>query len=169
MRRSLPLLTSFLLAACGQAVPVGNSAADANDSAPDTVTPSATPVRVGELGANFAACGAAGTTRHLETGERLPVRSAPFETAAQTGEVAAGARFFVCTRSVDQQWMGIVYDASGRLDPRCGVADPVADRRDYAGPCASGWVSTPFVRLVAGDAPQLGNQSEEPAAGNKGG
>jgi hypothetical protein len=169
MRRGLPLLTSFLLAACGQAVPVGNAAADANDTAPDTVTPSAAPVRIGELGANFAACGAAGTTRHLETGERLPVRSAPFETAAQTGQVAAGAEFFVCTRSVDQQWLGIVYDASGRLEARCGVGDPVADRRDYGGPCASGWVSAPFVRLVAGDAPRPANPSEEAAAGNTGG
>jgi hypothetical protein len=152
MRRLL-LALAFLLSGCGEPVPNGNAAADGNDAAPDLVTPVARPVRVGELGANFAACPADGTTRHLEAGEALPVRSAPFDTAGETGRVAAGARFFVCTRSLDQKWFGIVYDASGKLEPRCGVADPLAARRDYAGPCASGWVSTPFVRLVAGDAP----------------
>lgn len=162
MRRSV-LLFALMLSACAQPVPAGNGSADANDSAPDTVTPSAAAVRVGEMGANFAACAAAGTTRHLEAGERLPVRSAPFEDAAETGAVAAGGRFFVCARSIDQKWFGIVYDASGRLEARCGVTDPVPARRVYAGPCASGWVSTPFVRLVDGDAPPPS------ADGNQGG
>jgi hypothetical protein len=152
MRRLL-LLLGFALSACGEPVPNGNSSAAGNDESPDVVTPVARAVRVGELGPNFAACPADGATRHLEPGAALPVRAAPFDTAAETGRVAADGRFFVCTRSLDQKWFGIVYDASGKLDARCGVSDPLPARRDYAGPCQSGWVSTPFVRLVSGDAP----------------
>jgi hypothetical protein len=166
MRRLL-LLATLLLSACGEPVPSGNGSAVARDDGPDTVTPSARPVRVGELGPNFAACSAAGTTRHLEPGEPLPVRSAPFDTAAQTGAVAAGARFFVCSRSLDQKWFGIVYAPSGQLEARCGVEDPLTAGRNYAGPCASGWVSTPFVRLIDGEAPQLPQALPEPAAANK--
>lgn len=162
---------SLSLAGCGQAVPNGNAAL-ANDSAPDVVTPAPVAVRVGEMGPNFGACSAVGTTRHLEPAERLPVRASPFDNAAETGAVAAGARFFVCARSIDQKWFGIVYDENGRLDARCGVSDPLPARRDYAGPCQSGWVSTPFVKLVAGDEPAAPNQPKpneakapEPASG----
>ena len=112
----------------------------------------AAPVRVGELGPNFAACAAAGTTRHVEAGSSLPVRAAPFDDAAETGGVPAGQRFFVCTRSHNQKWLGVVYDESGTLARRCGVSSPVTSRRDYSGPCRSGWVSSAFVRFVAGEA-----------------
>jgi hypothetical protein len=155
MRRPvlLPFLLPFLaLAACGQAVPVGNSTV-ADEDTPDTVTPAPVAVRVGELGPNFQACSAAGSTRHLGAGETLPVRSAPFDNAPQTGAVAGGARFFICTRSLDQKWFGIVYDPAGALADRCAVADPVASPRAYGGPCASGWVSTPFVKMIAGNEP----------------
>jgi hypothetical protein len=115
----------------------------------DVAAPQARAVRVGELGPNFAACPAAGTTRHLKAGEGLPVRGAPFENAQETGTVANGAQFFVCTRSHDQKWLGIVYD-QGALTERCGVSGPLARRRDYEGPCRSGWVPSAFVKTVAG-------------------
>ena len=120
------------------------------DAAPVPVVPGPVPVRIGELGSNFAACGHAGTTRHLRAGEQLAVRAAPYEAAVEMGNVAAGAQFFICARSHDQRWMGIVYDASGTLAPSCGVASPVASRRNYEGPCRSGWVSSAFVKLIAG-------------------
>src|SRR5215212_9744838 len=103
MRRAF-LLLSLVLASCGEPAIVANRAAgdDGNSAAADTVTAAAQPVRIGELGPNFEACSAAGTTRNLKAGESLPVRSAPFDDAAGTGSVAAGARFFICTRSLDQ-------------------------------------------------------------------
>jgi hypothetical protein len=175
MRRPafLPFLLPMLaLAACGQAVPVGNSTT-AGEEAPDTVTPAPVAVRVGELGPNFEACAAAGSTRHLAAPETLPVRASPFDNAAQTGAVAAGGRFFICTRSLDQKWFGIVYDPGGALAPRCGVSDPVASPRAYAGPCASGWVSTPFVKMIAGNEPAPAeveaNRSEPRPPAAKGG
>jgi hypothetical protein len=144
-----------LLAACGDSVPAGQTPAQAPGqdrdvpaiSAPATA---ARPVRVGEFGPNFAACTGAGTTRNLAPGATLPVRTAPFDNAAAIGSVAPAARFFVCTRSHDQKWLGVVYDESGALTERCGVAEPIAGRRDYEGPCRSGWVESAFVKLIAG-------------------
>jgi hypothetical protein len=151
MRRLL-LVFSLCLAACGEPVPRGNSAADEDQAAAaDTVTAEPVAVRVGELGPNFQACTAAGTTRHLNAGESLPVRAAPFENAAATGAVAASTSFFVCTRSIDQKWFGIVFDPGGALSTRCGVSEPVNVRRAYAGPCQSGWISSAYVKLIAGN------------------
>jgi hypothetical protein len=150
--RWLLLLPLLVLPGCGDSTPVGN-VASGNEAALDLVTPEPVAVRIGEMGANFQACAGAGTTRHLQPGESLPVRSAPFENAAQTGAVAAGGRFFICARSLDQKWFGIVYDRDGALSPRCAVSDPVASRRAYPGPCESGWVSTPFVKTIAGNEP----------------
>lgn len=153
MRRAFPW-SLLLLAGCGEGVKDDHFANDVQaervESAP--VQTESAPVRVGELGPNFDACAAAGTTRHLDVaaGDKLPVRAAPFDTAAEAGAVAAGARFFVCTRSHDQRWLGIVYDESGALSPGCGVSRPLNARRAYEGPCRSGWVSSAFVKLIAG-------------------
>lgn len=143
-----------LLGACGERV-----TADRNTVAPDlerteraAQTSAAAPVRIGEAGPSFRACQGAGTTRNLDAGAGgvLAVRAAPFESAATTGRIAADARFFVCARSIDQRWLGVVYEDGGTLSPGCGVSAPVARRVDYAGPCRSGWVASAFVRLVAG-------------------
>jgi hypothetical protein len=154
MRRNL-LIACLVLSACGEPVqeaPPSNEAEPERGPAPSVVT-EGQPVRVGELGANFDACNAAGTTRHVAAGQTLAVRSAPFDSAAESGSVPAGSRFFVCTRSLDQKWFGIVYDEAGRLDEACGVARPVASRRNYEGPCRSGWVSSAFVKLISGVEP----------------
>jgi hypothetical protein len=167
MRRSF-LMLSLCLAACGSPVPDGNASADQNmASAPDTVTPGTKAVRVGELGQNFAACAAAGTTRHLDAGASLPVRAAPFDNAARKEAVPGGARFFVCARSLDQKWFGIVYDKGGALAQACGVSEPADSRHDYAGPCGSGWVESAYVKLIAGDdqPPPVANQAAPAAAG----
>ena len=148
-RLLLPLI--LMLAGCGDAVKDDHFAAEVKEEAePAPVQPGALPVRIGESGPSFAACGTAGTTRHLGVGEQLPVRAAPFEAAAQAGGIAAGTRFFICSRSLDQRWMGVVYDESGTLAPGCAVSSPVANRRAYDGPCKSGWVSSAFVKLIAG-------------------
>ncbi|HEX8225758.1 MAG TPA: hypothetical protein VF605_18270 [Allosphingosinicella sp.] len=148
------LLLCLALAACGDPAVVANRA-EPTEAASEAaeVTPGARAVRIGELGSNFRACSAAGTSRNLKAGEALAVRSAPFENAAGTGSVASGARFFICTRSHDQKWFGIVHDEDGTLAERCGVSEPVTRRRDYDGPCRSGWVQSAFVKVIAGGEP----------------
>ncbi|HEY0446349.1 MAG TPA: hypothetical protein VGD19_07825 [Allosphingosinicella sp.] len=106
------------------------------------------PVRIGELGPNFAACSASGTTRRGAPGAgALAVRAAPYEAAGETDRLPAGASFFVCSRSLDQKWFGIVYDDGGTASERCAVSRPVPARRDYRGLCRSGWVASAFVKL----------------------
>ncbi len=147
------LFTALVLAGCGERVRDDHFSSTATETAqpvPAAPEVAGTPVRVGELGSNFAACNAVGATRRVAAGEGLTVRNAPFDGAEQVGEVAPGARFFVCTTSHDQRWSGIVWDeASGALDARCGVSAPLPGRQDYAGPCRSGWVQSSSVRLVA--------------------
>ncbi len=145
--RALVSLLLLGLVGCGTSVPGGNASADQNLSNADTVTPVPIAVQVGELGANFPACNAQGSTRHLVAGESLPVRSAPFANAPQIGAVPANARFFICDHSLDENWFGIVYDKGG-VSTSCGVAEPSDTRRDYKGPCRSGWVQSAYVRLI---------------------
>jgi hypothetical protein len=154
MRRPI-LLLCLALSACGDPAVVANRAGEQNQIADAAVvTPGSRPVRIGEYGANFRACNQAGTTRNLKAGEALPVRSAPFDNAPESGSVASGARFFICTRSHDQKWFGIVHDEDGTLAERCGVSEPVTGRRDYEGPCRSGWVQSAFVKVIAGEKPE---------------
>jgi hypothetical protein len=145
-------LLVLALAGCGEAVRDDHFANEVRMERvePAPVQPGAVAVRIGELGPSFAACGAAGTTRNLAPDDRLPVRTAPFDTSADSGTIPAGARFFICSRSHDQRWLGVVYEESGALSPACGVSRPVASRRGYEGPCRSGWVSSAFVKQIAG-------------------
>ena len=149
MRRAL-LPLCLALAGCGEAVPIGNTAEDPA-FASEPLTPGPVPVRIGELGPSLEACTAAGTTRGLKAEESLPVRSAPFEVGEEIGAVRAGGRFFVCSRSHDQKWLGIVYDEAFTLSAACGVSEPIPARKAYSGPCRSGWVASPFVKLIAGE------------------
>lgn len=118
----------------------------------DIVDPGTMPVRIGEFGRNFNACALVGTPRGVDNGapEPLQVRAAPADNAAEAGTIAADAQFFICSRSLDQRWLGVVYDESGTLAPACGVSRPVASRRKYEGPCRSGWVSAASVKQIGG-------------------
>ncbi len=115
----------------------------------DLLAGNVTPVRVGELGPNFSACNSLGEVRERAVDGAILVRAAPFEPAQQTGRLPAGSTFFICTRSLDQRWLGVVYDRQGQASRACGVSSPIAARRDYEGPCQSGWVPSAQVRLVA--------------------
>ena len=165
----LAALAPFALLGCGEPVKDDHYANDAEARAAPVPAPrpplkQEVPVRVGEMGPNFDACAGAGTTRHVDPGKTLPVRAAPFDDAEETGAIPAGRRFFICTRSHNQKWLAVVFDESGTLAERCGVSTPSTTRRAYDGPCRSGWVASPFVRLVAGDAP-----NQAPAEAAKGG
>jgi hypothetical protein len=159
MRRPI-ILFCLILSACGEPAVVANRSEEAEAAPEAALVTESRPVRIGDYGANFRACGAAGTPRNLKAGEPLPVRFAPFENAGETGSVASRAHFFVCTRSFDQKWFGIVYDEGGTLAERCGVSEPVTRRRDYDGPCRSGWVQSAFVKVIAGEEPAPADSPE---------
>lgn len=157
MRFILPLLLT--LSACSQSSDVLEELPNSSLAGQDRqVMPEARmeaaqqrPVTVGEDGPRFPACSGQGQA----SGPRaVPVRAAPFANATITGQMAAGTRALVCTRSIDQKWLGVVIppaadpadNAAAPVD--CGVGDPVDRKQPYDGPCLSGWVSSVAIRLV---------------------
>lgn len=154
-------LAALLLAGCGERAPeqggTGGSTTPpyVRAEAGEPMAGERTPVRIGELGPNFAACNGRGAVRERAGGGPAPVRAAPYEPAAEIDRLAPGATFSLCSRSHDQRWFGIVYDETGAAAERCGVAAPVPARRDYDGPCNAGWVPSARVRLLTGAADRL--------------
>lgn len=116
--------------------------------------PVARPVTIGEDGPRLDACGALGQVTRAGSGG-LSLRAAPFADAKEVARLAEGDRAFICTRSLDQKWLGVVVQPTPVPDnaadtPDCAVSSPVERRQPYTGPCPSGWVSSAYVRLIAG-------------------
>jgi len=127
-----------------------NVAATGEGEALTELDPGRVPVRIGEGGERFAACQGSGriTQRGMEA--PIPVYAAPFENAQQIDRLGNADAVYICARSHDQKWLGVVYAEDRQPRAPCGVTAPVPRRQDYAGPCRSGWVPSIFVRLVAG-------------------
>ena len=143
---------ALALSACSSGREPAHQAPIASSGEPVALSPGVTPVRIGEDGPGSSACGARGAVVNLSAAvtANLPVRASPFIEADEVARLGNGARMFVCTRSLDQKWLGVVLpsDAPSAMD--CGVSAPVGSPRDYVGPCRSGWVSSAFVQLIAG-------------------
>jgi hypothetical protein len=155
--RAALLFPLLMLAGCGERATQNRGAEGSttppyvrDDSDPTVLNQLETPVRVGELGPSFAACNAHGAVRQRGPAASLPVRAAPFDAAGEIDRLDPDAEFFVCARSQDESWFGIVYDEGGRATARCGVDAPSPRRRAYLGPCAAGWVPSARVRLRSG-------------------
>ena len=115
--------------------------------------PTGKPVRIGGDGPRFDACGSTGRILAVSGDSMAAVRNSPFDSAAEKERIRSGTNVFVCSRSLDQQWFGIVYagpDSEGGTSVDCGVSSPVRSKQNYDGPCKSGWVASNFVKLVAG-------------------
>lgn len=172
MTRPIIPLAVFALAltACSETTRVEDDLAGAQTSSENPtgrgeqaeINPAERPVRIGLGGPRFDACQAVGRIQGLQ-GRELDVRIAPFDTADKKGSIKQGQQVWICTRSHDQQWHGIVYDdgtvessesgeeAQATIGPgECGVSSPTRSKRNYDGPCKSGWVESNFVKLVAG-------------------
>jgi hypothetical protein len=95
--------------------------------------------RVG--GSDGAACPLQGTVAGLRGGSTLAVRAGPGTGFARVDRLANGSRVYLCDRSGDAGWVGIVYGAAD-----CGLAAPITPPRAYAGTCQSGWVRSNYLR-----------------------
>lgn len=162
MKAQLALVPLFLaMTACGERAADVNAQGSTTppyvraENTASVLRETVTPVRVGEAGPNFAACTARGAVRERTGADAVPVRAAPFEASEEIDFLEPGAEFFICARTHDQRWFGIVYDSGGVAAERCGVSVPVPDRRAYQGPCAAGWVPSARIRLISGVPHQL--------------
>jgi hypothetical protein len=75
-----------------------------------------------------------GAVRHERDSGTIP--PVPASSSARARTTSAGLEWSMRRR--------------GTLSPACGVSRPVASRRGYEGPCRSGWVSSAFVKQIAG-------------------
>lgn len=165
------ILAALAAGACGDPAVVDETADGSTtppyvrpESDPSLLANMVQPVRIGELGPSFAACNGRGAVRDRSGAGPVPVRAAPYEQGDQIASLAPGSQFFICSRTNDQRWFGIVYDEGGEASERCAVSAPVPARRIYQGPCAAGWVSSASVRLVSGVPHQLPAAAEPPVA-----
>ncbi|HKT77132.1 MAG TPA: hypothetical protein VJQ78_10400 [Sphingobium sp.] len=159
------LVLFLLLGACSDSsdvleqLPNSSIAGAPREDVPETRLEAnlARPVTIGEDGPRLDACGAMGQV--FRAGAKgLALRAAPFADAREAARLAEGQRVHVCTRSLDQKWLGVVVPMAGEggaansaaatID--CGVTDPVDRKQAYDGPCPSGWVSSASIRLIAG-------------------
>ncbi|GLV28890.1 hypothetical protein TomTYG75_14110 [Sphingobium sp. TomTYG75] len=153
MRAIIPLF--LMLGACSDSsdvleqLPNSSIAGAPRDDMPETRLEAkiTRPVIIGEDGPRLDACAAMGQAVRVGA-QGLAIRAAPFAEAQEVGRLAEGARALVCTRSLDQKWLGVVVVPQAPTD--CGLSEPVDRKQAYAGPCLSGWVSSASIRLVAG-------------------
>ena len=118
------------------------------DNVSATLSPGGHLVRIGESGATAPACPVRGEVASLNASgmTALPLRAAPFDDATQSTALAPGRRVFLCTRSLDQRWQGVVVPPADMPDADCGVTARIDAPRDYTGPCRAGWVSGAYVQ-----------------------
>jgi hypothetical protein len=163
MRITLCLL--LILAGCSDSrdvmdeLPNSSIAGAARENMSETrmEAPLARPVIIGEDGPRMDACGGVGMVMR----GTLQLRAAPFNDARTLDTLAEGERMYICTRSLDQRWLGVVLpprasakaatgNAVEAAPVDCGVTSPVDRKQAYDGACTNGWVSSARVRLVAG-------------------
>ncbi len=153
-------IAALLLAGCGERMPRDQAGGGSTtppiargDDDPSVLGNTVQPVRIGELGPSFDACAARGATR--DRAVPVPVRAAPVDRGAAIDRLGEGAVFYICSRTLDQRWFGIVYDEGERASELCGVDRPTPQRRPYQGPCAAGWVPSAMVALISGEPHQV--------------
>ncbi|MFM5906918.1 MAG: hypothetical protein ACKOPO_04935 [Novosphingobium sp.] len=111
--------------------------------------PKPRPVLVGGE-AEYDACGGVHKVVGLKAkGDNfLSVRASPAVSGKELDRLRPGRMVWSCDSINEGEWIGVVYERTPGQD--CGVGTPIAKRRAYKGPCASGWVSGRFLELVAG-------------------
>jgi hypothetical protein len=156
------LILFLLLPACSKTndiyeeLPNSSLAGAPRDDMPESRmdAPLARPVTIGEDGPRLDACGVLGQVTRPGSGG-LALRAAPFTDSKELARLGEGQKAWICTRSLDQKWLGVVVQpapvaANAARAPDCGVSSPVERRQPYTGPCPSGWVSSAYIRLIAG-------------------
>lgn len=163
MKSTLALgLTVLALAACSEpaetpaedavATPVGPEATTAADSQPSEPYdgPIPMPIKVGGEGADMDACATHARVAGLEAGGEtyLSVRDAPSDMVKERDRLEDARDVAIC--ATDGEWSGVVYPEEGQAIGSCEVSSPIAEERNYVGPCLQGWVRSQYLEEIAG-------------------
>ena len=100
-------------------------------------------VTIGSHGPDTDACPSFG-----ELTARTVVRARPDSGSATAVELNGGSMVHVCGTTKDGKWTSVVIALDARID--CKVSTPVPRPQFYRGPCASGWIPTSAIKIVAG-------------------
>ena len=111
--------------------------------------PNPMPIKVGGS-ATVDACGTAAKVANLNPdGDNfLSVRDAPSAQTKERDRLSSGKMVNVC--AAQSGWSAIVYPRDGQTANECGLGTPIAEQRNYTGPCQSGWVDSRYLEQVAG-------------------
>jgi hypothetical protein len=109
---------------------------------------SSMPVMVGSDD-DIDACASVGEVAGLTPGGDgfLAVRSGAGTHYRLVDKLLAGQQVFICDSSTDNKWLGVVYSKNGQ---NCGVSTPIIPAQPYKGRCKSGWVSSRWIKVIAG-------------------
>lgn len=101
------------------------------------------------VGGQEPAEGCAGTaTISVRPGTRLNLRAGPGLSHPVIARLEDGQRVSVCQRR--DGWVGVLVQRDGPGPRDCQVSDAGAKPVPYSGPCASGWISRKYLRILAG-------------------
>ena len=99
---------------------------------------------------NIDACSSFAQVNNLGKGPDafLAVKDEPNLKAKRVDKIFSGQKLWICEATKDGKWYGVVYPTTENQD--CGVTTVIKNRKPYATPCKSGWVSQKYVTIVAG-------------------
>ena len=95
------------------------------------------------VGTSLSAC-SVGVVANLSTNGSLAVRDGPGASFTRRAQLGNGSRVFLCDRSGDGGWLGIVTAKGSTADCHI-VLRPSAPPAAYTGTCLSGWISARYV------------------------
>ena len=101
------------------------------------------PVIIGQRGPEIDACPSSG-----KLSERSSLRKGPGQKFDPVSNLDKGTKFHVCGASKDGKWTSVILAQDGFLD--CQASSPTPKPHAYSGPCASGWLPTEHVEIIAG-------------------
>ena len=100
-------------------------------------------VVIGGEGAEVDACPSLGVTT-----KSVHLRAGPGTRFSSAKIIPSGTHLHICSSNKNREWTSVVLAIDGMLD--CKVSSPVPHPQPYTGPCPYGWISTRYVKVIAG-------------------
>lgn len=77
-----------------------------------------------------------------------PLKTGPAQQEKNLKVLPKGVTVFVCDEK--KEWSGVLVIPNRNKPEQCGVSISSAQRKPYQGRCASGWIKTDKLKMIAG-------------------